>query len=54
MERRYFIKTAAVGSACTLAGAALSETAAVQTKPAIKCKITVLKRTLNEEWNREY
>jgi len=55
MERRNFIATAAVGSTGALAGAAFSESPAVTpTHPANKCKITVLKRTLNYEWNKEF
>jgi uncharacterized repeat protein (TIGR04076 family) len=56
MKRRDFITTAAVGSVATLAGAAFSEsTATVQAKPpSNKLKITVLKRTLNDEWNKEF
>jgi uncharacterized repeat protein (TIGR04076 family) len=55
MERRDFIKSAAVGAACTLAGAAFSaEAAEAQAKPSNKIKITVLKRTLNDEWNKEF
>jgi uncharacterized repeat protein (TIGR04076 family) len=56
MERRDFITTAAVGSVGALAGAAFPEAApAAQAKPpSNKCRITVLKRTLNDEWNKEY
>jgi uncharacterized repeat protein (TIGR04076 family) len=55
MKRRNFIKTAAVGAAYTLAGVAFAEGApAEQTKLSTKCKITVLKRTLNDEWNKEF
>jgi uncharacterized repeat protein (TIGR04076 family) len=54
MERRNFIKTAAVGSACTLAGVAFTESVTPQTKPETKIKITVIKRTLNDEWNKEF
>ncbi len=60
MKRRDFITTAAIGSAGTLAGVAFSEGDApaqapvAQIKPSNKCKITVLKRTLNDEWNKEF
>ena len=55
MERRNFLKTAAVGAAFSLAGVAFADGAgADQTKPSNKLKITVLKRTLNEEWNKEF
>jgi uncharacterized repeat protein (TIGR04076 family) len=55
MKRRDFITTAAVGSVGTLASAAFSQGAAApQTKPSAKCKITVVKRTLNDEWNKEF
>jgi uncharacterized repeat protein (TIGR04076 family) len=69
MKRRDFITTAAVGSVGALAGSAFSQTApgaaaaqaapsapaaAAPAKPAHKIKITVLKRTLNEEWNKAY
>jgi uncharacterized repeat protein (TIGR04076 family) len=59
MKRRDFITTAAVGSVGALAGTAFSEGAApvapsVQVKPSNKLKITVLKRTLNDEWNKEF
>jgi hypothetical protein len=56
MKRRNFLTTAAVGSVTTLAGAAFSEgTAPIQAKlPLNKYKITVLKRTLNDEWNKEF
>ncbi len=59
MKRREFITTAAVGSIATLAGTAFSEGAApaappVQAKSSNKLKITVLKRTLNDEWNKEF
>jgi uncharacterized repeat protein (TIGR04076 family) len=65
MKRRDFLTAAAVGSAGTLAGVAFSEGATAAqapatqvspapTKPSNKCKITVLKRTLNDEWNKEF
>ena len=55
MKRRDFITTAAVGSVGALAGSAFSEsTSVVQPKPSNKCKITVLKRTLNDDWNKAY
>jgi uncharacterized repeat protein (TIGR04076 family) len=55
MKRRSFIKTAAVGSACSLADITFAgSTAVAQTKLENKCKITVLKRTLNGEWNKEF
>jgi uncharacterized repeat protein (TIGR04076 family) len=56
MERRSFLTAATVGSVTALAAAAFSEgTAPVQEKPpSDKCKITVLKRTLNDEWNNKF
>ena len=55
MKRRNFITTAAVGSVGALASSAFSQSTPVaQKKPSSKCKITVLKRTLNDEWNKEF
>ena len=57
MKRRDFITTAAVGSVGAVAGAAFSDSTAVAqapAKPSNKCTITVLKRTLNDEWNKEF
>jgi uncharacterized repeat protein (TIGR04076 family) len=64
MKRRDFITTAAAGSLGALAGSAFSQsvpaTPAAQPAPAApaksgqKIKITVLKRTLNDEWNKAY
>jgi uncharacterized repeat protein (TIGR04076 family) len=69
MKRRDFITTAAVGSVGALASSAFSQAApstpatqaapaapaaAVPAKPAHKVKITVVKRTLNDEWNKAY
>jgi uncharacterized repeat protein (TIGR04076 family) len=50
MKRRNFIKIAAVGSACSMTGVSLAENTVIENKT----KITVLKRTLNEEWNKEF
>jgi uncharacterized repeat protein (TIGR04076 family) len=58
MERRNFIATAAAGSIAALAGTAFSQgtpaAATAPAKPVPKIKITVLKRTLNDEWNKVY
>ena len=61
MKRRDFITAAAAGSVGALAGSAFSQGAAgaqaaptAQPKPANKLKLTVLKRTLNDEWNKAY
>lgn len=55
MQRRNFLRKAAIGSAGIIAGSLLSEkTVANQTEKKFKCKITVLKKTLNQEWSREF
>jgi uncharacterized repeat protein (TIGR04076 family) len=57
MKRRDFITNAAVGSVGVLASTAFAEGVAVAqapSKPSTKCRVTVLKRTLNEEWNKEF
>ena len=55
MERRDFIKKSAIGSTCVLAGTMVSNNAsAAQVDAEFICKITVLKRTLNTEWNKEF
>jgi uncharacterized repeat protein (TIGR04076 family) len=55
MERRNFIKTSAVGSACMLAGAAVSnDMMAQQSTQKFKCKITVLRTAHNKEWNQKF
>jgi uncharacterized repeat protein (TIGR04076 family) len=55
MKRRDFLATAAMGSVGALASAAIPETGpAAPAKPSSKCKITVLKRTLNDDWNKEF
>lgn len=55
MERRKFIKASALGSSCVLAGTWAAESAhAQETRQDYTVKITVLSRTLNEEWNREF
>jgi len=50
LERRKFIKSASIGSACALAG---TSNLSAAFKAGKKCKITVLKKTLNEEWYQE-
>jgi len=55
MERRNFLKTSTVGSACTLAGVLSSkDILAKQPEAASKCKITVLRKTHNKEWSRQF
>jgi uncharacterized repeat protein (TIGR04076 family) len=57
MKRRDFLTTAAAGSVGALATTAFSQGSAApapQTNPSSKLKITVLKRTINEEWNKEF
>lgn len=55
MERREFIRKSAVGSGCALAGTMAATAAnASETQQQHKCKITVLKRTVNNEWNQEF
>jgi uncharacterized repeat protein (TIGR04076 family) len=50
MKRRGFIKMAAIGSACSMTGISIAGNNAEEKKT----KITVLKRTLNDEWNKEF
>ena len=55
MERRNFLKTSAAGSACMLAGAAISNDMMAQPSAQnFKCKITVLRKTHNKEWNQQF
>lgn len=55
MERRDFIKKSAVGSSCALAGTMIPSTMmAADIRAEFICKITVLKRTLNSDWNQEF
>ncbi len=54
MERRKFLKTSAVGSSCVLAGSFIDKSAVAQNTSEYKCKITVLKRTLNTDWDKKY
>jgi hypothetical protein len=55
MERRNFIKTSAVGSACVLAGALLpNDSIAQQSETKSKCKITVLKKAHNKDWSLQF
>ncbi|MFC2137709.1 TIGR04076 family protein, partial [Bacteroidota bacterium] len=42
-----------IGSACMLAGTMAAESAA-DNENQYTCKITVLKKTINEDWNKEY
>lgn len=54
MKRRNFIKKTAIGSACALAGTMIPETAkAKENEKKVAVKITVLKKSLNSEWNKE-
>ena len=55
MERRDFIKKSAIGSTCALAGTLISNPASAAEFPEnFSCKITVLKRTLNADWGKEF
>ena len=55
MERRDFLKTSAVGSACVLAGALVpNNSIAQQSETKFKCRITVLKKTLNKDWSLQF
>ncbi len=55
MERRNFIKKTAIGSSCALAGAMVaSEVSASECNTEFGMKITVLKRSLNSDWNKEF
>ena len=55
MERRDFIKKSAIGSTCALAGTMISNNvAAAEIDTNFICKITVLKRTLNTDWSKEF
>jgi len=56
MKRRDFITTAAAGSVGALSSTVFSDSTTNQApaKPSNKCKITVLKRTLNDDWNKEF
>ena len=55
MKRRKFIKAATIGSACTLAAPILADKAySMNLRDESKIKITVLRRTLNEDLNKEY
>lgn len=55
MERRKFIKASALGSSCVLAGTLMPANAvARENSQDYTVKITVLKKTNNEEWNQEY
>ena len=55
MERRDFIRKAAAGSSCALAGTLISNNvAAGEINNDFICKITVLKRTLNADWGKEF
>ncbi len=54
MKRRNFV-TASLGSACALAGTmAAGKTLGKTTQEAFTLKVTVLKRTLNKEWSKEF
>ena len=55
MERRDFIKKSAIGSTCAIAGTLIASNAkAAENKTGYTCKITVLKKTINTDWNKEY
>ncbi len=55
MERREFIKSAAIGSACTLTGGVISgSTFAKVNSDEDVIKITVLKKTINNDWNKQF
>ena len=55
MERRDFIKKSAIGSTCALAGSFISnDVVAAENNTGFICKITVLKRTLNTDWSKEF
>jgi uncharacterized repeat protein (TIGR04076 family) len=55
MERRKFLKASSIGSTCALAGAFVAKNAvAYESGIEEKCKITVLKRTLNKDWNKKF
>lgn len=57
MQRRKFIKAASVMSACSMAAFAAPVPAASELKPDLhsyRCRITVLKRTFNEDFYNEY
>lgn len=55
MERRKFIKDSVIGSTCVLAGTLISNnTFANEQDVSYSCKITVLKRSVNKEWNIEF
>lgn len=55
MERRDFLKKSAIGSTCALAGTMISNNvSAAESDTDFICKITVLKRTLNTDWSKEF
>ena len=55
MERRKFLQKSAIGSSCILAGAMLPHVAeANKPEQDSNIKITILKRSLNKEWNTEF
>lgn len=55
MERRDFIKKSAIGSSCVLAGTMITNSgAAADIDAEFICKITVIKKTLNSEWNKQF
>ena len=54
MERRNFIRKTAIGSACAMAGLTMSEHVKANLKLSHACKITVLKKELNQEWNEQF
>lgn len=55
MQRRKFLNTTAAASACVLAGGFLANNANSQEQGKnYSCKITILKKTLNEDYIRQY
>lgn len=54
MKRRNFLKTTSVGSACAVAGTIVSNEVLGNSNEEKILKVTVLKRTLNKEWNQEF
>ena len=55
MERRKFLKATAIGSACMLAGSATTKNAlAKEEKEEFTCKISILKKSLNSDWCKEF
>ena len=55
MERRKFLKTSAAGSACLFAGSVAAESLKqAEAEAKYACKITVLKKSLNSEWSKEF